>query len=533
MDMRPPSLPVPSLVGLHTRKDQNDYETKPHAQSSGELGSQIPQPLRFLANSVSISVNSGTKQGSLVQEVQSDTAVQKPMDEGATRGPCTQIAASCACDSNIHLKLERTFFLSIQRRCFLEWRRQQNKKQWKRISRAKDEQIIHLLDKLEDSMSRFVMYCRKQKRRRLLRFWRGYVAFKRHEYDIEAKSDVFFALKLKSRVFRQWRVMTMEAALYRDMESNAQRRYQAALTIQCFRMWHEECQMSRVRNQEATRMESLRKRTFLRCFLAFWKHAHRIASLGRTTTQGIEQGLKRTAFEFWKTKTSQKKRWRDLQGKITTQRNARLCAHAYKEWHVSMEKSVMSRLLQQCVFSVHMIQNLFVDNTRLASIVDSGRWGEEQIQILHATADMLREEKLNLQQVLNQFPWSKDRRLFQSRTVQPSPSRASTRKKDPGPCPEVFLRLSGAIPPKKASCHADEKQTHLQVGNESPGDDVPVVPSKAVFERLAMFSGALQNSGGSIVTSVTTDHLSKIEDMYKVMKTVNASFEAMGFSPRI
>ena len=137
----------------------------------------------------------------------------------------------------------------------------------------------------------------------------------------------------------------------------------------------------------------------------------------------------------------------------------------------------MSRLLRQCIFSIHMIQSLYVDNRRLASIVDSGRWGEEQIELLHAAADMLREEKQNLQNILNQFPWSRDRRLCQPRSVQSR--KNSTKNIDDTSCPEVFLRLSGKLPPKtipKAEEQID-KRTSIELSGDADA------PSKAVFER--------------------------------------------------
>lgn len=527
MDPRPPSLPVPSVFGKNTQREHLSNETKAHmcGQSSGGSSSPLPQPLRFLANSVSISVNSPSKQESKSSEV-------KPVTDGTKTGETADtcslrtMVASCACGTEMHLKLERLFSLSIQRRCFFEWRRQQSKRHWKKISWAKDEQIVHLLDKLEESMSRMVMYCRKQKKRRLLRFWRGYVGFKRHRYAIEVKSDVFFALKVKSRVYRRWRMMAMQGAWYRDIESHAQDQFHMTLRLQCFRMWYAELQVSHAKNLTASKMECSKKNDFLLLFLAAWKHAQRLESVGRIVKQKVELVVKQSVFVFWMQRTKKRKKCQELEVKIDEEKNTALLAQVYRVWHSSMERDMLSRLLRQCIFSIHMIQSLYVDNTRLASIVDSGRWGEEQIELLHAAASMLREEKQNLQHILNQFPWSRDRRICQPRVVMPR--KNSIKKTDDTSCPEVFLRLSGKLP-SKALWPKDEEQGDRRTCHEISGDADG--PSKAVFERLATLSGILQTSGGSIVTSVAMEHLSKVGDMYRLIKTVNASFEAIGFSP--
>jgi len=528
MDIRPISLPVPSLFAKNTQREHLSDETKAHmyGQSSAESSSPLPQPLRFLANSVSISVNGTSKQEQKSSEVKAGTDGEKKAETAVDTCSQRTMVASCACGTEIHLKLERLFSLSIQRRCFSEWRRQKSKRHWKKIAWAKDEQIVHLLDKLEESVGRMVMYCRKQKKRRLLRFWRGYVGFKRHQYAIEAKADAFSSLKVKSHVYRRWRMMATQGAWYRDMESHAQDQYHTALRFQCFRMWYGEIQLTHTKNLEASRMECSKKKDFLLLFLAAWKHAQRVESVGRRVKQKVDLSVKQSVFGFWNQRTKRRKKCYELEVKIDEEKNSAVLARAYRVWHSSMEKSVMSRLLRQCIFSIHMIQSLYVDNRRLASIVDSGRWGEEQIELLHAAADMLREEKQNLQSILNQFPWSRDRRLCQPRSVQSR--KNSTKNVDDTSCPEVFLRLSGKLPPK--TIPKEEEQIDKRTSIELSGD--ADAPSKAVFERLSMLSGILQNSSsGSIVTSVTTEHLSKVGDMFKLIKTVNASFETIGFSP--
>lgn len=528
MDIRPLSLPVPSLLGKNSQRDHDINDTKAHlfGQRARESGSPLPQPLRFLANSVSISVNSSSKQEATSSDVPPETDAQKISETVDTCTPRLMVA-SCVCDTDVHSKLKRLFFLSIQRRFFSEWRRQQGRKQWKKISRAKDEQIVHLLDKLEESVGRMVTYCRKQSKRRLFRFWRGYSGWKKHEYTIEAKADIFSALKVKSRVYRRWRVMAMQGAWCRDVELHLQIQYQTSLQLRYFKTWYEEVQLSHQKNQEASRMESSRKKGSLVLFLAVWKHAQRLGSIERQVTQEVDQSVKGAAFGFWKDRTDKRKKCAEVKAKITEQRNDALLARVCRAWHSRMEKDAMSRLLRQCVFSIHMIQNLYVDNTRLASIVDSGKWGEEQIELLHAAADLLREEKQTLQNVLNQFPWSKDRRLYQSRNVQPR--RNSTKKIDEAPCPEVFLRLSGKMPPKPISNNRECMTNQTPQSGEHWGNGD--IPPKVVFEKLAMVSGMVHNAGGSIVTSITTENLAKADDMYKLMKIVNTSFETMGFSP--
>lgn len=547
MDTRPLHLTVP-LLSMNNKSNRertpcNDSRTFSLTgpggtpAEAGELNSHTQQPLRFVANSVSISVNSSSSNHNNNNKHEAPPSPQKVVDKVDSASGTKDVA--CACDTEMDGKLAKIFHSSIQRRIFTEWRLQNTKKQWKRISRAKDEQIIHLLDKLEDSMVRMVMYCRKQKRRRMLRFWRAYGVFKRHKREIEAKAELFFALKMKSQMIRRWRALAMQERWYHGVEERAHARYHVSLQYQCFKMWRGETCISHRRNIVAMGMNSAREKTCLLHIMAGWRHVHRIQTLGYTVASAYDEGLKRAFLQSWWQETYRSRKCSEIHTRLSKQRNAALLSRAFNGWHADMERCVMSRLLQQCVFSIHMIQNLFIDNTRLASIVDSGRWGEEQIQLLHAAASTLREEKLNLQLVLNQFPWSKDRRLFPSSSRNiPSCSPAKQRVSDTKTkerIPEVFLRLSEPGASRKTRVKVEPMQTesNLTMDEEFPrNEDDAHQACKTAFENLALFSGALQKSGGSIVTSVTTEHLTKADDMYKVMKTVNASFQTMGFSPR-
>lgn len=564
VDSRPLDLPVPSIVSgstqIHGGDTQAHCEIKPQCHDSAGQSSPIQQPFRFLTNSVSISVNSNSaKQVGSPPQGKVGTPSQKDVHE-VDKGPKMK-AVSCACEIDIHRKFASLFDLSVQRRCFGEWRWQQRKNQWKRISRAKDEQIVYLLDKLEDSMFRIVAYCRTQNKRRLLKFWRSYIVYMRRKNAIEAKADAFFALKTKSKVWRRWRAMAIEARWCRQIEARARHRHQISLKWSCLQSWRDQRCLALDRMFQAVQMNSARTEGFLVQVIAVWKHFHKVGSMERRIQRRNQKEMICSFFEYWKWEVSYRKNLCRVEKKASAKNSVHILARMFRGWHATMERGIICRLLQQCIFSIHMIQNLFVDNTRLASIVDTGRWGEEQIELLHAAASMLREEKVCLQNVLNQFPWSKDRRLFSSsssRGVKGSqtPSspcyRTSLTKKGIGSqrradaaCPDVFLRLSGSLSSEKPSrsCHRSNEQTETHTLQSEGSAEVNAMKNifiddmsqhRATFERLAILSdvhqGIHQGNGVPLLMSVPTDGLTRVEDIYKVIKTVDASFSSMGFS---
>jgi hypothetical protein len=372
------------------------------------------------------------------------------------------------------------------------------------MSHAKDEQICYLLNKMEHAALKMVHYCLKQRKRRLFRFWRVYNGYRKRKHLVEEKARDFFVVKRRSQVFRLWRRLTFEKSLECMREVQLEKRWSMQMLSRCLQGWRDATAHAQVieKHVESKVREDLQKNIVLS--FQIWSYESWISRAEKKIHEQHVRTISQYVVSLWRHHTQESKRLQRMEEHVVNQRSRYILDSVYFSWKSYCRDQLELRLLKQNIFAMEMIKQLHEDNTRLAKIVDSGAWGDEQINLLHAAAHVLREEKNNLQKVLNQFPWSKDRRLAPSHD-----------------CPEVFLRLSKKLPPKTKKLPPEPRDSGVhEIHNEKDGNPQPQCPIS-----LKCHLPTIGNT--NLATCVTLKSLE--ENKFSWIKRVNESFSSFGF----
>ena len=276
---------------------------------------------------------------------------------------------------------------------------------------------MFLLSRLEESQSRGIAYCHRQRGRRLLAAWRAFVDRCKAKRQIEFNAVAFSREKLKSRALQAWRDATKLAILGRQA---AQHRttvvLKAALTAWTI---HANAVARMVHNASLRQMHVA---------LAAWKYAARLeASTARATLLAATRRTRLLSqlFDRWRLEAVRSKHLQSMEQQICIDRNTNLLDRLLRSWHAAMHDRIACRLLEQGVFAIETIRSLLTDNRRLAKLVDASLSVSEQVSDLKAASDV--NEKL-IRKVL---------------ALVERPSAAHTIKRTGfDDCPEVFRRLA-------------------------------------------------------------------------------------------
>ena len=372
------------------------------------------------------------------------------------------------------------------------------------MSHAKDEQICYLLTKMEHASLKMVHYCLKQRKRRLFRFWRVYNGYRKRKQLLEEKARDFFVVKRQSQVYRLWRRFVFEKSLKYIREMQVEKRCSMHMLSRCVQGWRDATahQQTIEQHVESKVREALRKNFVLSFQL--WSYESWISRTERRIGEQHVRTISQYVVSLWRHHALESKRLQCMEEIVVNQMSRYVLDGVYFAWKTYCRDQLELRLLKQNIFAMEMIKQLHEDNTRLAKIVDSGVWGDEQINLLHAAAHVLREEKNNLQKVLNQFPWSKDRRLAPSHD-----------------CPEVFLRLSKKVPSRTKKVPSETRDSGLH-------DVIIEHDTNTQSHRPASLKGHLPTIGNTnLATCVTLEALE--ENKFSWIKRVNESFSSFGF----
>lgn len=418
-----------------------------------------PQPVRFLANEISISVSSpasvGPPAAPPLPPSSPPSNALPPVDPKNSTGPSTRdqsvsvvpVAPEGANLAAVIRRLDQ----SIARRLFMAWRWHARQRHWKRLAHAKDEQIMFLLSKLEESQSRGITYCHRQRARRLLACWWAFVERRRAQRRAEAEAVSASLVKLQSRFVQGWRAATR----IRIAERQAERHHATVVLQACMVAWrrHAVAAAERAKNME-TRQKT---RT-----LFVWLYAARLkAREARAAVMAADRttNLATLAFENWRRETS---RSRDLHRKEQTfdrRSSARLLFRILSSWHAAMHDRIACRLLEQGVFAIETIRSLILDNRRLAKLVDASLLVNDQVSQLRAASDI--NEKL-LRRVL----------ALVERPFGPHAAKRAS-KIGTDDCPDVFRRL------------ASGEKRERRASREEAGDDEQGAKIRAVKAAMS------------------------------------------------
>lgn len=425
------------------------------------------QPVRFLANEISISVSSPASVAPPVAPgqavppgptsspppsaalplIDSEQSVEPPSrDQGACAVPLASKRANLAA-------VVRRLDQSVARRLFASWRWHARQRHWKKLAHAKDEQIMFLLSKLEESQSNGVAYCHRQRGRRLLAHWRAFVEQRRTQRQAEASVISSSLAKLRSRALHGWRV----ASRLHIAERQAAEHRTTNVLKTCMTAWTQHA-------AAAVQRENNRQSRLLQTALSNWQYAARLKARETHAAQFATRRLAKLTtlvFDDWRRASNHS---RDLQRKEQTfiyRIAARLLARTLSSWHAAMHDRIACRLLEQGVFAIETVRSLMIDNRRLAKLVDANLSVNDQVSQLRAASDV--NEKL-LRRVLA---------LIERPFASHGGKRAGRIAVDD--CPDVFRRLaSGAKRERRVSREEvddDEQGAMIRAVKAAMSDD--------------------------------------------------------------
>lgn len=453
------NLPLPSLTTRRIVSDENHRLTEipSWVDQNGEDSQLEPgrQPFRFLANSVSISVNSRSQE-TKERQVNYQHAKNVMNNVSITR---VSKGVSCVSDSKaeqvggsmqwISIKAyEYATYIVLQGRAVIEirlkrialqfWRGYSTKRRWKKVVQLKDDQICFLMHKLEGAASRPIVYCKRQRHRRILNCWILYCISKRCSRQQGIKAALFYSRKSLDRVFQTWRHVSAENILEMTQERRSSNKWKSIILSKSMWAFRDSLQRPQIAAYQYEMAACMRRHRL--AYLSFCSliYASKLSGSERHLRIKKYHNMKQSAFRAWRNGTKDSVLWARLGKEASKRYSNRVLVKAFYGWCGRVDGENFMTLLEQNIFAIHAIEQLYSDNVRLAKIVDGGAWGDHQIELIHSATSVLREEQETLRKILNQFPWSRDRRLLRKAEQR---ERASHGKRS-SQCPDVFLRLS-------------------------------------------------------------------------------------------
>lgn len=414
-----------------------------------------PQPVRFLANNVSISVSSPVSP----VDQPSPPALAAPAPpqshartlKTASTAPSTSAAATAAASTtNVNTNTptptdspEATAAIAsiaaiamrrlVLRRIFSGWRWHAKNRHYKKLAGAKDEQIMYLLSKLDESSAKRVTFCQRARARRLLVHWRAATRIEKEQKRVEAAVVAIASQRLQARVLRAWREAARDAAAERDSTTRAASHRDASVLGKAMRAW-----LQRTADAKRRARDSRARR--LHGALCAWRYASHLEARGNEVARMA--GEKRAAtvrgvIQAWRQAAARAKDLDALDRQMALQAARRRLVGSWQAWRRTAHARVSRRLLEQAVFSIETIKELYADNKRLAKVLDASLSVAEQVGRLRAASD--ENEKL-LRRVLSivEQPFGGSSRG----RVSSRQKRADAGASEEARCPEVFKRLA-------------------------------------------------------------------------------------------
>ncbi|KAI8109804.1 hypothetical protein M9434_001083 [Picochlorum sp. BPE23] len=433
------SLPLTSLSAKNIVSDENTRVTgtpswdekndeDPHSQT--ESGRQ---PFRFLANSVSISVNSRSQEP---QKRQVKSQHEKEVMEDSS---ITRVSKGVSCVSDFEAEQKRVIIeTKLKRIAFQFWRIYNTKRRWKKVVQLKDDQICFLMHKLDGAASRPIVYCKRQRLRRIFHHWTVYCVTKRCSRQQGIKAEAFHSRKSLARLFSIWRHVSAESILELTQERRSSFKWQSITLSKSLKAFRQSLQRPQIASYQYEMSACMRRHRLAYLSVCALIYSSKLSRSERHIKCKKDHNRRQSAFSVWRNVTQDSVHWARLNKEASKTYSDRVLAKAFYGWCGLVDGSNFMTLLEQNVFAIHAIEQLYSDNVRLAKIVDGGAWGDHQIELIQSATNVLREEKETLKKILNQFPWSRDRRLLR-KTEQ---RKQISHEKRSSPCPDVFLRLS-------------------------------------------------------------------------------------------
>jgi len=430
-------LEVPVLVAPKKKKPSQPGPTPTPAS----------QPVRFLANNVSISVSSP-----VVPPVDrpypptlSDPAPPKnhectplPAPAAITTAPAVSAAPPTPIPTDSPDAIASIAAIAMRRlalrRVFSSWRWYSKNRHYKKLAGAKDEQIMYLLSKLDESSAKRVVFCQRARARRLLSHWRATIQLQKEQKRVEATVVALASQRLQARVLGAWREAARAAAAERDSVTRAASHRNASVLGKAMRAWLQ-CTADAKRRARESQLRRLHGA------LCAWRYASHLEARGNEVARMA--GEKRAAtvrgvIQAWRQAAARCRDLDALDRRMALQEARRSLVGSWQAWRRTAHARVSHRLLEQAVFSIENIKELYADNKRLAKVLDASLSVAEQVGRLRAASD--ENEKL-LRRVLSivEQPFGGSSRG----RVSSRQKRADAGASEEARCPDVFKRLAG------------------------------------------------------------------------------------------
>ena len=344
----------------------------------------------------------------------------------------------------------------LERSTFQFWRVYSTKRRWKKLVQLKDDQICFLMQKLEGAVSRPLVYCKRQRLRRIMEHWFVYSIMKRCKRQQCVKADTLYSRKSTCRLFQMWRHVSAENVYHATQERRSSNKFKSIVLSKCIQAFRNALQWPQIAAYQYEVAACMRRRQLACLSFCALIYRTKLRQSERHLKSTIDTSIVQRAFKEWRKGTHDSIHWARMDKEASKKYSKQVLANAFYGWCGRVDGDNFMTLLEQNIFAIHTIEQLHSDNVRLAKIVDGGAWGDHQIELIHSATNALREEKESLKKILNQFPWSRDRRMLR-KTEQ---RERSCQERCSSQCPDVFLRLSQPISNSaRRTCSGNEYHT--------------------------------------------------------------------------
>ena len=437
------------------------------------------------------------------------------------------------------------------KRVFCEWWLQWKAKQWKKSLEAKDDQILYLLQKIEACTKKPFYYMKKTRIRNMFVFWWQYIEYRKNKVlqikSIETRGNK----SLCRKVLTEWWVALQLAKSESILYIKAERKRTTGLSTKVLRLWKGHVGTRAAQQIQWNRAIHFEHATKQR--LAFYSFQYRafIQSIESTIAAQTQKRALFDSLQHWKKKTLQKRQWSQVISHVHTISQRKRMSNAFYIWLGILQGSTLKTMLHCNIFALHEMEQLRLDNTRLAKIVDQGVWGEHQIDLLNKAACLLEDEKEALEQVMKQFPWTRDHRIAQKDRIERNKLKHQTPRGTvesavpPEPdCDNVFHRLSQ---PKQLLERSCRKEALMKMGKNTNSRKTEDTHYPSEEQHQATSNLEYQNAELSIVSGkkvmahecslhpyigLAVSCQGPETSFFKVLRRVVGKFEAMGFLTR-
>ena len=278
---------------------------------------------------------------------------------------------------------------------------------------AKDDQIWYLLQKIEACTKRPFYYVQKTRLRNIFLFWWQYTDYRKKKAlqnkNIETKANKYLCKKL----FNEWWEESQHSKSLSILCNKADRKRCTSVSLKILREWKNHVGIRAIQQHKWNRATQFEHAISQRMALYSFRYQASIQYIKRSIVSKAQKRIMAGSLQHWKKKTQQRQQWSTVITYVETVRERKRVSNAFCIWLAILQGNTMKTMLHCNIFALHEMGQLRLDNTRLAKIVDQGVWGEHQIDLLNKAACLLEDEKEALEQVMKQFPWTRDHRIAQ------------------------------------------------------------------------------------------------------------------------